>query len=102
MSLRAVRLAVALAVAVVFSGVPQVVSAASADCCDERCEGSLAGNECPPTCGLGACAKVRPAIDSGTRVAIETPVSPGRTRAHEARRPVLPVVTSGVFHPPRS
>ena len=101
MSLRAVRLAVSLAVAVLFSGVPQVVSAASADCCDERCEGSLAGNECPPGCGLGACAKVRPAINAGARAAIDVPVSPGRTCAQEDRRPVLPVVTSGVFHPPR-
>lgn len=102
MSLRAIRLPVALMVAVVFSGVPQVVSAASADCCDERCEGSLAGNQCPPTCELGACAKVRPAIDSGARVAVEVPVSPGRTCAHEDSRPVLPDVSSGVFHPPRA
>jgi hypothetical protein len=102
MSLRAVRLAVAVAIAVLFSGVPQVVSAASADCCDERCEGSLAGKECPPSCGFGACAKVRPAIDAGARPAIDLPVSPGVTYAREVRRPVLPVVTSGVFHPPRS
>lgn len=102
MSLRAIRLAVALTVAVLFTGVPQVVSAASADCCDGRCEGNLAGNECPPSCGLGACAKVRPAMSAGARAALDVPVSPGVTCAREDRTPVLPVVTSGVFHPPRS
>lgn len=101
MSLRALRLAVVLTVSFLFSGVPQAVSAASSDCCDERCEGSLGGKECPPTCGLGACAKVRPALSVGAGTPLEVPMSPGITYAREDRRPVLPVVTSGVFHPPR-
>jgi hypothetical protein len=102
MMLRALRIGVALGIAVMFSGVPQLVSAAT-DCCDEeRCEGSLAGNDCPPACSLGACAKVRSAIGSTAEVTIGLRVSPGRPCAPSDSRPVLPVVTSGVFHPPRS
>ena len=101
MTARGLRNALPLGLALLLSGVPQSVSAASTDCCDERCEGSLAGDECPPTCGLGACAKVRPTIDSDSRTVIDAPASPGRSCAQEDHRPVLPVVTSGVFHPPR-
>lgn len=102
MSLRALRPAFAVVLAVLFSGVPQVASAASADCCDERCEGSLAGDECPPSCGLGVCAKVRPALDSSSTAAFDVPVSSGRPRAETESRPVLPFVTFGVFHPPQA
>jgi hypothetical protein len=101
MSFRALRLAVTLGISVLLSGAPQVVSAASPDCCDERCEGSGDDSGCPPTCSVGACAKVRPAMSSLDRGAFGAPATSGRAYAGADAPPVLPVVTTGVFHPPR-
>jgi hypothetical protein len=102
LSLRIARLLLALALAALASGAPTVVRAAlHEECCEQGCDYPDEGKPCPPDCG-GPCAKV----------ATPLPVTPARclARAPEARSvastgaiaPVLPLVVSGVFHPPRS
>ncbi len=102
MSLRIARLLLALALAVLASGTPSVVRAAlDEECCEQGCERPDEGQPCPPGCS-GPCAKV----------ATPLPVTPARCLAREpearsaassgASAPVLPLVVSGVFHPPRS
>jgi len=99
--LRLVRLGLVLGLALVSSGLPQAVAAASDDCCEEPCEGSLDGRHCPPNCSLGSCAKTRPAI--GDAIGLTTKLVAPRAGVVVASdtAPVLPVPTSGLFHPPR-
>jgi hypothetical protein len=99
---RALRLVVAVGLATLCSGIAQAVTAGSDDCGEEHCEGSLGGKGCPPTCTLGACAKVKPAIDPARLPVVEAPAPRGWACAETSLLPALPLVTSGVFHPPQS
>lgn len=102
MSIRIARLLLALALAALTSGGPSVVRAAlHEECCEQGCDYPDEGKPCPPDCG-GPCAKI----------ATPLPATFARSLAHEpaarscpstgASAPVLPLVMSGVFHPPRS
>jgi hypothetical protein len=101
-SIRIARLLLVLVLAALASGAPTVVRAAlDEECCEHGCDGPDEGKPCPPGCS-GPCAKV----------ATPLPMSPSRwlARQPEARSvastgaiaPVLPLVVTGVFHPPRS
>ena len=97
---RLVRAALAVALVVLASGTPQVVSALADDCCAEHCEQQL-GKHCPPNCTSGRCAKVFPtAVAPGPSVLNEAIVG-GRAQLDAVVAPSLPFVTHGVFQPPR-
>lgn len=102
MSIRIARLLLVLVLAAFASGAPTVVRAAlDEECCEQGCERPDEGQPCPPGCS-GPCAKF----------ATPLPMSPARCLARQpearsvastgATAPVLPLVTTGVFHPPRS
>lgn len=96
------RLLAAALVAVV-SGVPQAAWAAlDDDCCVERCESERDGNGCPPSCPSQTCVKVFPPAVAHSRP--EAAAAPERAKPQVAWSiaPVLPLVLSGVFHPPRA
>jgi len=98
---RAMHLVVALGLATLSTGVAQALTA-SDDCCDEHCEATLGGKGCPPNCSLGTCAKVKPAIDSALPEVAQAAPERRLVASVAGVQPVLPLVTSGVFHPPRS
>ena len=101
MTMRHLRLLVVIAVSVLTSGVPHVLAAALEDeCCAEACDRSLDGKRCPPNCERETCAKVSVSLG-----AVLAPcVGPSATCIERvlvaAMAPELPLVVSGVFHPP--
>ncbi len=103
MTMRVLRALVLVAVGVFTSGVPQVLTAALDDDCAAACDGALDGKHCPPNCAQGICAKVHASL------AVVGAPCPGPAGATIVRSvvvaqasPRLPVVTAGVFHPPRA
>src|SRR5512133_594855 len=100
-SMRALRAFVLIAASVFTSGVPQVVAAAlDDDCCVETCDGALDGKHCPPNCDRCACANGHASL-----AAVVVPFPGPRPTTEHARfaahdSPELPLVTTGVFHPP--
>ena len=102
--LRRLRIALAVALVAFASGLPHVVSAAlGADECEY--DGGLDPQHCPPNCSQGACAcaKVFPSSaepSQGVDGPLDTP--PGAVGPDVGATPVLPLVLSGVFHPPQS
>jgi hypothetical protein len=100
--LRFLRIAFAAALIAVVSGVPQAAYAALVDdCCAERCEGDPGGKRCPPNCPSASCAKVFPSavpLSGFEHVPTRGDAEP---RPALAVAPTLPLVLSGVFHPPR-
>lgn len=101
--LRALRVALAVAFAAVVSGVPQVAYAALADdCCVEQCDSERDGRDCAPNCPSPSCVKVFPtAVPQSRNDAVARAERPDPGPACVAA-PVLPLVVSGVFHPPRA
>lgn len=102
MTLRFARLVLVVALATLASGAPSVVRATlDADCCEQGCDAPDAGKPCPPDCS-GPCAKVATPLAAVP--------APSLARAPVARSavitctiaPALPLLVSGVFHPPRS
>jgi hypothetical protein len=94
-------LAAALVAAV--SGVPQAAWAAlDDDCCVEHCQSERDGHGCPPNCPNATCVKVFPSAVAHSRP--EAAVAPERSTLRVAWiiAPTLPLVVSGVFHPPRA
>lgn len=98
---RALRAVLSAALIALASGIPHVVLAAlDGDRCAVPCGRDLDGR-CPPNCTQGACSKsVSSTALPCSRV--EAP-PPGWTEAAPAEGavPALPLVTRGVFHPPR-
>jgi hypothetical protein len=101
LQIRSPRLLAAVLVAVL-SGVPQAAwAAAGDDCCGERCESERDGRDCPPNCPSPSCAKVFPSAVPPSRAgSLDAPdrAEPG---VAGIAAPALPLVLSGVFHPPR-
>ena len=99
---RLVRIAVSAALIALASGVPHVVLAAlDDDCCAGPCDGDVGGKRCPPNCTQSACAKsifcaAVPAAGVEAPHPESTEPAPVGVPA-----PALPLVTRGVFHPPR-
>ena len=101
--LRLFRIALAVALVALASGLPQVVSAAlGVDECPGECDGGLDPQHCPPNCSQGACAKVIPSTAAPSRGG-DSPfdTQPGAVGPDVGAAPVLPLVLSGVFHPPQ-
>jgi hypothetical protein len=99
---RLLRLALAAALIALASGVPHAVLAAlDDDECASPCDGDVGGKRCPPNCTQGACARsdLSAPIPLGI-VELLRPDSMDLAPAG-AVAPVLPLVTRGVFHPPR-
>ncbi|WP_242335776.1 MULTISPECIES: hypothetical protein [unclassified Anaeromyxobacter] len=101
--MRLLRVLVLVAVGVFTSGVPQVLTAALDDDCAAACDGALDGKHCPPNCAQGICANVHASL------AVVGAPCPGPAAATIVRSvvvaqasPRLPMVTAGVFHPPRA
>ncbi len=101
--MRVLRVLVLVAVSVFTSGVPQVLAAAMEDDCAAACDGAPDGKHCPPNCAQGVCAKVHASL-----AAVATPchcpaaATIVRTVVVAHASPRLPVLTAGVFHPPRA
>jgi hypothetical protein len=98
---RYLRAAVAVLVVTITSGVPRAAAALLADdCCLEQCDGERGGESCPPECTSITCVKVvvsAVAPSSGS----DPLMVEGRDALPASGRPVLPLVTGGVFQPPR-
>ncbi len=103
MSLRIARLLLVLVLAALASGAPTVVRAAlDEECCEHGCDSPDEGKPCPPGCS-GPCAKVAtPLPITPAWCLIREPADARCTVSNGTRAPVLPLVLSGVFHPPRS
>ncbi|OFX25813.1 MAG: hypothetical protein A2V77_09385 [Anaeromyxobacter sp. RBG_16_69_14] len=104
--LRLLRIVLVVALGAFASGLPHVVSAAlGADECAGECDGGVDPHHCTPNCSQGACAcaKVFPSFaapSQGIDNPLDTP--PGAVGPDVGAAPVLPLVLSGVFHPPQS
>ena len=99
---RLLRIALCAALVALASGVPQVVVAAmDNEGCAGSCDTDLGGKSCPPNCAQGACAK--------SVVSVPPPLADAGEPVHSSRQavlpetcaPVLPLVVTGVFHPPQ-
>jgi hypothetical protein len=100
-TLRSLRILVVLAITALTSGIPHIVEAVDDDCCTESCDG-LDGKRCPPNCNSGLCAKVQASLG-----AVLAPcLGPRPMSVHSVvvavASPELPLVVTGVFHPPRA
>ena len=102
MFVRLLRVALCTVLVGVASGIPHVVLAAfDDDACAVQCDGDVGGKRCPPNCAQGACAKSVFSVAVGVH-AVEAPLPESRELAPLGlSAPVLPLVTHGVFHPPR-
>jgi hypothetical protein len=96
------RLLLAVALVAVVSGLPRVAHAVLVDdCCAEPCDGGADGEQCPPSCTNGTCAKAFPtAVPPRAGEQAAAAADPAQHRISTAA-PALPLVPSGVFHPPR-
>jgi hypothetical protein len=94
---------VAAALVAVVSGVPQAARAALADdCCVERCESERDGRDCAPNCPSPSCLKAFPPAVPQSRSDVVVDLASPEPTAARIVAPVLPLVASGVFHPPRA
>jgi hypothetical protein len=101
--LRFIRAALAVVFMAIVSGVPQAVYAAVVDdCCAERCDSERDGRGCPPNCPSPSCVKVFPPAVLQSRAAGAVALARQEPGATRVVAPVLPLVLSGVFHPPRA
>ena len=102
MSIRIARVLLVLVLAAFASGAPTVVRAALDEhCCEQGCDDPDEGKPCPPDCS-GPCAKVASPltpISAGSLVRKPAALS---TASTGTIAPELPLVVSGVFHPPQS
>lgn len=102
MTLRSLRILVVLAVTALTSGIPQVVAAAmDDDCCAESCDG-FDGKRCPSNCNSGLCAKVHASLGAVLTPCFGPRPMSGRAVVVAQTSPELPLVVTGVFHPPRA
>lgn len=102
---RFLRCALVTALVASASGATNVVLVAmDADECATGCDGDSGPRHCPPNCEQGSCAKVTPSLAASPGLAVMTPLAD--LVAGEApvsvHAPDLPMLTSGVFHPPRA
>lgn len=96
------RVLFAAALVAIVSGLPQAGYAVLVDdCCAERCESERDGKSCPPNCPSASCLKVFPSAIPQSRGAAVASVPRREPRADAVVGPELPLVLSGVFHPPR-
>jgi hypothetical protein len=101
-TLRSLRLLVVFAVTALTSGIPHVVTAVmDDDCCTESCDG-LDGKRCPPNCDGGLCAKVHASLGAVLAPCLGPRPMSGRAVVVAQASPELPLVVTGVFHPPRA
>ena len=101
-TVRLLRVALSVAFIALASGVPNAVLAAFDEGdCGAPCEADAGGKRCPPNCTQGTCARSIFSV-SDPVLAAEAPL-PDSTELASAgvAAPVLPLVTRGVFHPPR-
>lgn len=102
MSVRIARLLLALVLAALASGTPSVVRAAlDEECCEQGCDHPDEGKPCPPDCS-GPCAKVATPLPAIPARGLAREPAARSTARIDTVAPVLPLVVSGVFHPPRS
>jgi hypothetical protein len=101
-SLRIARLLLALVLAIVASGAPSVVRAAfDEECCEQGCDDPDEGTPCSPDCS-GPCANAaHPLVPMPARSLAREAAARSSARM-DTVVPVLPLVVTGVFHPPRS
>ncbi len=101
MTSRSLRMLVALAIAALTSGIPVVVAAVGDDCCTESCDGP-GGERCPPNCDSGSCAKVQASLGAILAPCLGLRPMSVRSVSVAFASPELPLVVTGVFHPPRA
>jgi hypothetical protein len=101
-SLRALRRALSIALLTVASGLPAAAFALlDDDCCAERCD-APDGKRCPPGCTQLTCAKVFSTALPPALRAEAPPARRGKPQPVAVLAPALPLVSGGVFHPPRA
>lgn len=106
---RGLRVALAVALAVVLSGVPRAWASAvlgseppCADCPDDDDGDEEGAGVCPPLCSTGACAKVFPTVPSALFSEGERALAPTlRGGAQDVGEAAPDGVGALVFHPPR-
>ncbi|WP_242344958.1 hypothetical protein [Anaeromyxobacter terrae] len=101
--MRVLRVLVLVAVSAFTSGAAQILAAAMDDDCAAACDGALDGKHCPPNCAQGVCAKVHVSLATvATPCHCPAAATIVRTVFVAQASPRLPVLTAGVFHPPRA
>jgi hypothetical protein len=100
--LASLRVLLAVALVALVSGLPRAAYAVLVDdCCAEPCDGGSDGEQCPPSCTNVTCTKVFPsAVPPPTGDHVAAAADPAQ-RLVSTAAPALPLVLSGVFHPPR-
>ena len=102
MSIRVGRLLLVLGLATVASGAPGVVRAAlDVECCERGCDDPSKGTPCPLEC-MGPCAHASTTLAAGAAPCLGREPIARSTASGATAPPVLPLVVTGVFHPPRS
>lgn len=102
MSTRIARLLLVLVLAALASGAPTVVRAAlDEECCEQGCERPDEGKRCPPDC-MGPCANSPTTLAAGPAQSLRRVPTARAAASTRTQAPVLPLVVTGVFHPPRS
>jgi hypothetical protein len=97
---RSLRILVVLAVTALTSGIPHIVAAAMEDeCCADSCDGPD-GKRCPPNCDSGVCAKVHASTGALMAPCLGPRSASVRAFVVAEASPELPLVVTGVFHPP--
>lgn len=100
--IRIARLLLVLGLAALASGAPSVVRAAlGAVCCEQSCDDPDEGKPCPPDCS-GPCAKLATPLAANPARSLERDPAARSNTSTGVNAPVLPLVVSGLFHPPRS
>jgi hypothetical protein len=100
----AMRLLLAVVLALLVGGVPRLALAAlgfEEPECSAQCEGSLGDETCPPTCSVGSCAKCPVALEAASPPRLEVVLVAVRAVAQVPAAPVAPP-SSPVFHPPKA
>jgi hypothetical protein len=100
LKLRLARVLIAIAMAIVASGMSTALAWVADECCDDGCPGALDGN-CPPNCS-SPCAKIRAALDAQATPTLSLPREESSFACGDPAAPDLPLIVTGVFHPPRS
>lgn len=101
MSIRIARLLLVLVLAAIASGVPTVVRAALDEhCCEQGCDDPDEGKHCPPDC-MGPCANSPTPLAAGPAQSLHREPTARAAASTSAQAPVLPLVMTGVFHPPQ-
>lgn len=102
MTMRIPRVLLVLVLAAITSGAHSVVRAAlNEDCCKQGCHDPSDRAPCPLEC-VGPCAHATTTLAASAAPYVGREPTARSTATRATARPVLPLVITGVFQPPRA